>query len=271
MNVRINEVEITVLIATRPRIKSLLEVALPAVSRQIRRPDRLVIVGDMRSINEAEQSVMQKLADRLPINFLFNHFKPGAAGAWNTGLQWLHKQGCTGYVAILDDDDEWDPDHLALCEQYARDDVDVVLSGLRVMHKGKELPRSPLLKIDRDDFLSGNPGWQGSNTFVKFSTFCRVGGFWNGLPSTNDRDLAVRILSLPERSIAFTGKMTATWHLDVQPDALSRRGGPEKRAGLQMFLQRHGHLMSDPVRARFFSRARELFGLDLEGPGEAGR
>ena len=139
------------------------------------------------------------------------------------------------------------------------------------MRKGAELPRQPLLSVERDDFLAGNPGWQGSNTFVRLSTLMRVGGFWNGLPSTNDRDLAVRLLSLPDLSVTFTGRMTATWYLDTQPDALSRRGGPEKRAGLQMFLQRHGHLMSDAVRNRFLMRARDLFGVEFETPSEAGR
>lgn len=270
-NARKTNSEIAVLIATRPRTDSLLGVALPSVSRQTRRPGRLVIVSDKRVFSEAEQAAIRMAGDGLPISFLCNVLAPGAAGTWNTGLQWLHKQGHAGFVAILDDDDEWDPGHLALCEQFARDDVDVVLSGLRAVRKGEELPRWPLLSVDRDDFLSGNPGWQGSNTFVRLSTLMRVGGFWNGLPSTNDRDLAVRLLSLPDLSIAFTGKMTATWHLDAQPDALSRRGGPEKRAGLQMFLQRHGHLMSAAVRTRFLTRARELFGLDIEVPSEAGR
>lgn len=271
MSAHINKQDIAVLIATRPRLTSLLDVALPCVARQTRRPDRLVIVSDRLAFSEAEQEAAQKAVDGPPIRFLCNVLPAGAAGTWNTGLHWLHKQGHAGYVAILDDDDEWDPDHLALCEQFAKDGVDVVLSGLRAMRKGAELPRQPLLSVERDDFLAGNPGWQGSNTFVRLSTLMRVGGFWNGLPSTNDRDLAVRLLSLPDLLIAFTGRMTATWHLDAQPDALSRRGGPEKRAGLQMFLQRHGHLMSDAVRNRFLMRARDLFGLELEAPSEAGR
>ena len=141
--------------------------------------------------------------------------------------------------------------------------MDVVLSGLRVIRSGVELQRQPLTSISRDDFLAGNPGWQGSNTFAKLSALARVGGFTNGMPSANDRDLAVRLLSLPDLTVSFTNQMTATWHLDSQPDALSRRGGTEKREGLAWLLRQHGHLMTPDIRARFLARARDLFDVNL--------
>lgn len=252
------------LIASRPRFESLINVALPSVLAQVRRPDDIVIVSDRFPFTKDEEAAILRAAGDLPVQVLTNRLSEGAAGAWNTGLQWMWQQGPTGYVAILDDDDEWDPEHLAECERSCAAEPDVVLSGLRVIHQGVEHPREPLLSVTRDDFLAGNPGWQGSNTFVKLSTFIRIGGFWDGMPSTNDRDLAVRLLSLPDLAIAFTGRMTATWHLGVQPDSLSRPGSPEKRDGLFMFLQRHGHLMSAQVRGRFMARARDLFGLELE-------
>lgn len=260
---------ITTLIATRPRIESLLDVALPSVLRQIRRPDRIVVVSDGRPFSKAEEGALLQASGGLSLNLLTNRFSQGAAGTWNTGLQWLWHQEPSVYVAILDDDDEWDPEHLAECERACSEKPDVVLSGLRVVKQGLELPRGPLLNVTRDDFLAGNPGWQGSNTFVKLATLIRVGGFWDGMPSTNDRDLAVRLLSLPDLSIAFTARMTATWHLGAQPDALSRPGSAEKRDGLLMFLQRHGHLMSAQVRTRFIDRARDLFGLELDDISQA--
>ncbi len=255
---------VAALIATRPRFDSLLHVALPSVCRQRRRADCLVIVSDHRSFTREEELALRAMVGSMPLHLLVNRLSPGAAGTWNTGLEWLNQQGHCGHVAILDDDDEWDADHLAECVRASNQEADVVISGLRAVRQGVELPRKPLSHITRDDFLAGNPGWQGSNTFVKLSTLMRVGGFWNGLPSTNDRDLAVRLLSLPDLAVAFTGRMTATWNLGAQPDALSRPGSPEKREGLLMFLQRHGHLMNPEIRARFIERARVLFGFDLE-------
>jgi glycosyltransferase involved in cell wall biosynthesis len=188
----------------------------------------------------------------------------GAAGAWNTGLAWLNARRFNGYVAILDDDDEWDADHLESCAKASdAGHADVVISGLRFIKDGVEQFREPLHSISRDDFLAGNPGWQGSNTFVRSRTLQRVGGFTDGLPSTNDRDLAVRLLGLPDLSVAFTGRMTASWHLRSESDSVSRPGSPEKRAGLRQFFQMHGHLMSLKVEARFRQRARDLFEVEV--------
>ncbi|MEK8087486.1 glycosyltransferase [Aquabacterium sp. A3] len=258
------QLPIATLIASKPKHPDLLRRALTSVVKQQCRPDFLLLAFDSRLPDPGvlDESISHSLIKEAVV--LLNQRRPGAAGAWNTGLSWLRSHGFDGYVAILDDDDEWDPDHLSQCELAGTlDDADVVLSGLRVMKDGVEIPRSPLSSVSRDDFLAGNPGWQGSNTFVKLEALMRVGGFTDGLPSTNDRDLAVRLLGLPDLKVAFTHRMTATWHIDSQADALSRPGSPQKRAGLLQFLAMHGHLMSPDVMTKFKSRARDLFGIDL--------
>lgn len=255
---------IAALIATKPGRSELLLRAVSRIVSQRRPADLSVLVSDRdRSATDAPGVKRGDIVMPGAV-VLVNRYSPGAAGTWNTGLTWLHEHGFRGYVAILDDDDEWDPDHLSQCELAGTlDDADVVLSGLRVMKDGVEIPRSPLSSVSRNDFLAGNPGWQGSNTFVKLDALMRVGGFTDGLPSTNDRDLAVRLLGLPDLKVAFTHRMTATWHIDSQADALSRPGSPQKRAGLLQFLAMHGHLMSPDVMTKFKSRARDLFGVDL--------
>lgn len=255
---------IATLIASMPKRPDLLRRALNSVVQQQRLPDHLLLAFD-RALPD---SCLFADLTRHPLIkesvVLLNQRHSGAAGTWNTGLLWLEEQGFDGYVAILDDDDEWDPDHLSQCEQAGdQGHADVVLSGLRVIKDGVEIPRAPLSSVTVDDFLIGNPGWQGSNTFAKLEALMRVGGFTDGLPSTNDRDLAVRLLGLPDLTVAFTHRMTATWHIDSQADALSRPGSPEKRAGLLQFLEMHGHLMSPDVMTRFKARARDLFGVDM--------
>lgn len=257
-------IPIATLIASKPKNPDLLRRALISVIQQYRRPDLLLLAFDRRF---PEPGALDGVISNPFINgvvVLRNERMQGAAGTWNTGLSWLQEQGFDGYVAILDDDDEWDPDHLSQCEQAgAQCHADVVLSGLRVIKDGVEIPRAPLSSVTVDDFLAGNPGWQGSNTFVKLEALMRVGGFTDGLPSTNDRDLAVRLLGLPDLKVAFTHRMTATWHIDSQADALSRPGSTEKRSGLLQFLAMHGHLMSPDVMTRFKARARDLFGVDM--------
>ncbi|RQO54419.1 hypothetical protein DBR47_22475 [Paucibacter sp. KBW04] len=255
---------IATLIASRPKCPELLLHAVSTVVTQRRPSDKLILVFDRDMPDAAVLLAIERDCADLSLTILRNQGSPGAAGTWNTGLAWLQAQGFTGYVAVLDDDDEWDDDHLARCELASGDGTaDVVLSGLRVKKDGVELPREPLASVRRDDFLAGNPGWQGSNTFVSLEALLRVGGFTDGLPSTNDRDLAVRLLSLPALNVAFTHRMTATWHINTKGDALSRPGSAEKRDGLIRFLAMHGDLMTPEIRAKFKARARDLFGVEV--------
>ena len=172
-------------------------------------------------------------------------------------------------MAIRDDDDEWGAGHLAECVLASDQNAGVVIWVLRMMRQGVELPKAPLSHVTRDDFLTGNPGWQGSNTFARLLTLMRVGWFWTRLPSTNDRALAIHLLSLPDLSFAFTGRITGTWSLRAPPDALSSAVSAENRESLLMSLQRRGRLMRPEVRAHSIERARVLFGFGLENPAQA--
>lgn len=258
------QVSIAALVASKPKRPEVLYRALSTAVSQERPPNQLVLVFDRRWPESSELMTISSLLAPLDAAVISNTQSPGAAGTWNTGLQYLVQKGFDGYVAILDDDDEWDIDHLYQCEMAAQNkDADVVLSGLRLVKDGMELPREPLSSVCRDDFLAGNPGWQGSNTFVKLDALMRVNGFTDGMPSTNDRDLAVRLLSLPDVKVAFTHCMTSTWHIDSQEDALSRPGSSQKRDGLLQFLRMHGHLMTPEILANFKSRSRKLFGIEI--------
>lgn len=135
---------------------------------------------------------------------------------------------------------------------------DVVISGLRMNSEGTLFSRAAPLTLNVDDFLVGNPGWQGSNTFAKINTLLTAGGFTDGLTSCNDRDLAIRVLSLPDLRISFTGRFTSTWNFNASPDSLSQ-AGPHKREALRKFLALHCHRMSAEVRQRFLKRCLELF------------
>lgn len=261
---RKRQVSIATLIASKPKRPEVLFRALSTATSQERTPNQLVLVFDRVWPQPSELTTIRSLLAPLNAVIISNLRSPGAAGTWNTGLQYLFQRNFDGYVAILDDDDEWDTDHLLQCETACQGgEAEVVLSGLRLVKDGVELPREPLSSVCRDDFLAGNPGWQGSNTFAKLHTLMRVNGFTDGMPSTNDRDLAVRLLSLPDLKVAFTHRMTSTWHIDSQEDALSSPGSSQKRDGLTQFLSMHGHLMTPEILANFKSRSRNIFGIEL--------
>lgn len=252
------------LIATRPRLNALLMVSLPSIAAQCRRPDGLVIVSDGAPLTQEEQARLGKLLPEFEMVFLVNAEVSGVAGTWNTGLTYIQARWPEAYVAILDDDDTWDTGHLDVCYRVAQinDWPDVVLSGLRLNKSGVVTERTIQLPLTSDTFLVGNPGWQGSNTFVLASCLLEAGNFTKGLASCNDRDLAIRILSLQKARLVATGVSTATWNLGLYPDGLTLPG-PHKLAGLKRFYALHSHRMTDEVKRQFFERTQAFFGLGM--------
>ncbi|MEZ4600758.1 MAG: glycosyltransferase [Syntrophotaleaceae bacterium] len=252
------------LVATKDRWELLTQRALPSIRSQTLSPDLVVLVNDGRPIEEDRLLELPKILGDIPIEIMPNKRSPGAAGAWNTGLRYLRNYGFDGYVAILDDDDEWDKDHIALNMFQARETgADLVVSGLRRVASGKAKPRMLPTGLQDSDFLRGNPGLQGSNTFVSLSALERAGDFTDGLPSMNDRDLAVRLLRSSIK-VAYTKQWTATWHHGVERQTLSSPRSREKVLGLQWFWRRYSCEMNDEEIAAYLDRAFKCFGVTSE-------
>ncbi len=252
---------IRVLINTVPGRTELLRRALASVCEQTTSPNSVVIVCDlgMRPVDSAT-------AIELPIkdlHWLENQGPFGAANAWNTGIDFIAQRWPDDYLAILDDDDTWDPEHLAECLNSAAqaDWPDLVISGIRAWVDGVEQPREPIRSVCVSDFLVGNPGWQGSNTFIRIAALLRAGCFTPGLASCNDRDLAIRVLSLENVSPAFTARNSVNWYHERTRVCLSSAGSDGKLNGLARFHQLHGWRMTPEVEVRFFTRAQDLFDL----------
>jgi glycosyltransferase involved in cell wall biosynthesis len=253
------------LTATNGRLAELTGTSLPSIQRQTRCPEHVLVIDDGEDIDEAGTAEIGLALAPIPFTLLGNTTAPGAAGAWNHGLQHLVHSGFDGYVAILDDDDTWDADHVSANLAVAlRDGVDVVVSGLRMLKDGEVIPRALIRTLSARQFLTGNPGWQGSNTFVHIDAFRRIGGFRNGLASTNDRDLAIRLLRDPVSGLGFTDKWTATWNFRTKGTQLSSRGTPAKLSGLRWFWHFYGADMVCEEAELFFTRCEELFGFGLD-------
>lgn len=255
--------QVIVLLATRPDISLLCRRALPSIKAQLRVPSLVLVVFDQRPPTDQERLDIALQLAPLPVRVLHNNLLPGAGDAWNTGITWIARHLPQSYVAILDDDDQWDPDHLQCCWQKAEEHEwpDIVLSGLRVQVNGRQVNKEPVANLSQQDFLVGNPGWQGSNTFVKTDALQDIGGFTPGLVSCNDRDLAIRLLENPLRTLAYTGRFTSTWHCAERADALSAPGSPQKLLGLAQFYDRYQSRMTEQQQHQFFERAAQIFGI----------
>lgn len=259
------------LVATKDRSPTLLCRALNSIRRQSSIPVMVVLVNDGQHFSRSTIDSFHTVLSPIALTVLTNRYAPGAAGAWNTGLEAIEQYVGDGFVAMLDDDDEWDPCHLE--ENLAasgRHQASLVVSGLRLVNDGVNIERALPEGLTPRDFLIGNPGWQGSNTFVTFSLIRQVRGFRNGLPSLNDRDLAIRLLRVPGVRPAYTGKWTCSWHISPDGISLSTPRSAAKISGLRWFWRIYGHEMTRTEAEAFFDRANRLFAVERETIIDAG-
>lgn len=268
---------VVALIATRGRFNLLRERALPSILAQTRVPDRLVIVVD-RTKEEMPDSDLAELAgqlqaqcgDRLRVTVIRNRRTPArAAGAWNTGIDQLHRDADIvrfaklWFIAVLDDDDAWAEDHIEVCldTSIARD-LNIVASGL-IRHGTVDDPGHPHsipTHLDaREQFVKGQH-IQGSNLFVRLDLLLMVGGFDEHLPSCTDRDLCIRLADLPTLRFGSTSKHTVHHYADSREDRLSTPASQAKLDGLTRFWRKHAPRFDEESREAAMKRASDLFG-----------
>lgn len=273
MTLSLAPLPVAVLIATCNRIDLLMQRSLPSVLRQTLTPEEIIIVNDGGPWSDEEYRGIVAQAGTRRVTLLHNCRTKGAGGAWNTGLAYLLSQRRNFMVAILDDDDEWDVFHLEDNQRTALNrSANIVVSGLKIAAVAGEVVRPLIDQLCARDFLVGNPGWQGSNTFVDLGLLAAVGGFRESLRSLHDRDLAIRLLRHADARTALVPRWTATWHIG-HPGRLSDYRGQAKLEGLRVFWALYAQEMSSHEQAAFLARAQRLFGfsageITLEGMSE---
>ena len=253
------------LIATTPRLDFLRGESLKSIGAQIAKPELIVIVSDKRAISLEELNGLQSIVPEIPILSIQNKYSAGAAGSWNTGAEYIKARYDDCYLAILDDDDEWQSHHLSSClEILQKDSFDVVLSGIKVINQGELVSENIPNNLSVENFLTGNPGWQGSNTFIRLASLLQAGGYSDGLISCNDRDLAIRVLDKKSISIGYTQCSTVQWNINHSSDALSAAGSDQKLTGAAQFFNKYSHRMDQKQQEQFFHRMESLFNLTKE-------
>lgn len=253
--------KVCVIIATKDRHKLLEQRSLPSLVKQTRAPEQIIIASDRRTDTETLLSLGRKHFPAHDLIVLPNSRQSGLGGAINTALHHLKDKSFQGVIALLDDDDEWHPYHLdwnlrALSSQRGN----VCVSGL-AMFKNNQLEHRPLCSpLSARDFLIGNPGWQGANTFIEFQHFLDCGAFSEDLPSLNDRDLAVRVLRHQATRLVLVPRWTAIWHLGTE-NQLSAPCSENKILGLKKFWEMYSPEMSKVEKTKYEERAIQLFNI----------
>ena len=261
---------LAVLVATANRPK-LLDRAIRSIERQTLSPAHVYVVDDSADDCTART---EHIARQHPnVEFIRNSRTKGAAGAWNDGIDHLLRitpDPTQLYVAILDDDDEWEPEHLQTClETAASGQFDIVAAQLW-RHEDDAEPKlcMPPESLDAADFLVGNPNIQGSNLFCRLSVMLEAGLFDEWLPSCTDRDLCIRIADLPGVLYGTTKRTTVRHYASGSLLRLSTPGQQAKNDGLTRFFAKYQGRMSADQRAAFKDRATHLFGWHEAEPSE---
>ncbi len=259
-------VEVVALIATADRPNLLETRALPSILAQRQLPDRVVVVDDSRT--SANRGLSEAAARRvssagISVQFLCNRRTPGASGAWNSGLDHILRHSPEPsqiFVAFLDDDDEWLPDHVASCRSIiTSSNPDVIAAQFRRIDHRTHEPTSPPERLQSADFLTGNPGIQPSSLVCRLTTLLEAGMFDEALPSCTDRDLMVRIADLGQVDYLAGEHVGSIHHASPTLQRLSTPGSPAKQKGLDAFWSKHRSRMSAEQRNAHCERSRRFF------------
>lgn len=196
-------------------------------------------------------------------------------GAWNTGAIRSLNFGNNNYLAILDDDDEWQPDYLREClkktklgkKRKRKEYVAAVVTGIL----RKEQNRSVKIVVKKNSFTKrqffiGNPGLQGSNIFIHLRTFWTIGGFDENLSSATDRDLAIRLIefcqALRYPKIRFREKSLVMHHAYSSDRVTTNPRSKEN--GLRSFYRKYLPFMTKKEKELSLERAHRLFNFNID-------
>ena len=176
-----------------------LERILRCISSQTRKVDEIIVIND-NSDNLAEySSVIEAFRNEMEIRYIVNEKNMGAPCCRNIGIR--KSRYC--YLALTDDDDEWKNDKIEKQLKVMKSGNYGLLYtyGTAVDEDGKEIYRfegqeNNLQSLLRKNFIPS------SSVMVSYEAISRAGMFDLQMPSCQDWDMWIRIISL---GYAFKG------------------------------------------------------------------
>ncbi len=181
-------------------------------------------------------------------------------GSWNTGIFEAHRQSPNGFVCILDDDDEYLPNHLTDCITAISENTVAVFQCLIWQNEDTANVNICLKKeqLTAENFFIGNPGVQGSNMFFKTQSLIDIGGFDETLPNTTDRDLLIRFLWKNNLSNIEVIENIGVNHYNHKKEKVNN-DIPKKQKGLNLFYKKYKAHFSEEAYQKSLTRAKAFF------------
>jgi len=251
--------KITAVIVTCNRLE-LLPRALKSVSEQTRKPDYVNVVSNSTNDNYFKE---QEICKEFGFKIFKNYRSENYAGALNTGVEEIVKQQGIAdniYFASLDDDDIWMPDYLKKIEAINTGDFDLIAANYLRKNDDENLLMVLPAQLSANDFLKGNPGIGGSNTFIRLKTLLKAGCFDEALHSSVDRDFFVRVFQQKPK-YKIIQKHLVTAYTDKNRERLTTNR-EKKIKSLQIFYYKYQHLISKAEKQHFFQRASKYFSIE---------
>jgi len=253
---------IVAVVVTCNRIE-LLPRALTSIAAQSRKPNFVYVVSNSGNEILEEESTLCK---RFGYTYVRNNRTVNYAGALNTAIEEIIKNHGLKedlYFASLDDDDEWLAEYLYEVEQFDEGNFDLIASNyLRISQDENLLMKLPE-KLTFKDFLTGNVGIGGSNTFIRLHTLLYAGCFDESLPATVDRDIMIRVFQ-QNPTYKVIHKHLVTAHTDNNRERVTTNR-EKKKLSFQIFYYKYKHLMNETEKDQFFERAQNFFSVQRDG------
>ena len=236
--------------------------ALDSISSQTHPPDHVIIV------HEEEDLYPLSLSDD-NIHVTINRRTKSLSGAINHAVDEIivnrHDWGIEPeytWLALLDDDDWWDPTYLEKCISLADGQCHQVVSGL--IRYDRSEPGGFNLSIpdylDCSSFLTSNPHIQGSNLFVRLDSFLGAGGFDESILSCTDRDFCIRLFEC--RNHQWKRLDEHLVHHDARKvGRISDPNSERKRQGITRFAMKHQFRMNNREWHDFLDVSESRFGI----------
>jgi len=217
---------------------------------------------------ELLRNKLQLKASEFPTAILKNNrtrFMSGT-GAWNTGIFEAHRLFPNGYISILDDDDEYLPNHLSDCSKAISENTIAVFQSLIWQNDDTSTINFDLTKkqLTAENFFIGNPGVQGSNMFFKTQSLVEIDSFDETLPNTTDRDLMIRFLQKNDvNQIKVLENIGVIHYNHKQPKV--NNDFLQKKQGLDLFYKKHIKHFSNDAYQKSLIRAKAFFNYEPKG------
>ena len=191
---------VSVIIPTHNR-PNLVTKAVASVVAQTYRPIEIIIIDDASDDPVSANWFKAEWKD-ISLSIHCNDISKGVAAARNSGIN----KSKGRYIAFLDDDDQWLPDKLAIqidtLNRHGSPQVRGVFCQMIIEDEhGKEIGRTsfpPSAETIRQSMICGDGNVPPQTILVERDTFRTVGFFDEQMPSFEDRQWALRYLSLFE-------------------------------------------------------------------------